>query len=74
VTEKTEFDDLTPEEWLALDYDRKLKLLDLVTGRIFSLRLKMAPLSGQLAELKAEFTVLKETKSALQSSIKAEGG
>ena len=57
---------------LALDYDGKVKLLERVTQELLSLRLEFATVSGRYAELRANLTVLKEVKSALQSAIKAE--
>jgi hypothetical protein len=55
---------LTDVDLLALDYDAKVKM---------PIRLEFASVSGRYAELRANITVLKEVKSALQSAIRAEG-
>lgn len=65
--------DLNDIDMLALDYDAKVKLLENVTKELLALRLEFAKVSGRYAELRANITVLKEVKSALQSAIKAEG-
>ena len=57
---------------VALDYDGKCKLLERVTQELLHMRLEFATVSGRYAELKANLTVLREVKSALQSAIKAE--
>ena len=64
--------ELTDTDLLALDYDSKVKLLEQVTRQLMDLRLEFASISGKHAELRANLTVLKEIKSALQSAIKAE--
>ena len=64
--------ELTDTDLLALDYDSKVKLLEQVTRQLMDLRLEFASISGRHAELRANLTVLKEIKSALQSAIKAE--
>ena len=63
---------LGPEEMLSLDYDGKLKLLDAIVGRMLELRLPMVQAKSRVAELGADFAILKEVKSAVQSSIKSE--
>lgn len=57
---------------LALDYDGKVKLLERITKELLDIRLEFAQASGRHAELRANVTVLKEIKSALQSAIRAE--
>lgn len=57
---------------LSMDYDAKCKLLERVTRELLALRVEFATVSGRYAEMKAELTVLREVKSALQSAIKAE--
>ena len=64
--------DLTDVDLLALDYDGKVKLLERVTKELLDIRLEFAQISGRYAELRANITVLKEVKSALQSAIRAE--
>lgn len=64
---------LTDVDLLALDYDAKVKLLESVVQELLDLRLEFASVSGRNAELRANVTVLKEVKSALQSAIRAEG-
>ena len=66
-------DSLTSVDLLALDYDAKVKLLEMVTKELLDLRLEFATISGRHAELRANLQVLREVKSALQSAIKAEG-
>jgi len=65
--------ELNDVDLLALDYDGKIKLLERVAQEILSKRVEFAKISGRYAELRAELTVLKEVKSALQSAIRAEG-
>jgi len=65
--------ELNDVDLLALDYDGKIKLLERVAQEIISKRVEFAKISGRYAELRAELTVLKEVKSALQSAIRAEG-
>jgi hypothetical protein len=57
---------------LALDYDTKVKMLEKIVDELLSLRMEFAKVSGKYAELRANITVLKEVKSALQSAIRAE--
>ena len=63
---------LTDVDLLALDYDAKVKLLQRIVAELLALRLEFAQVSGRFAELRANITVLKEVKSALQSAIRAE--
>ena len=58
---------------LALDYDGKVKTLQMVAQSLLDRKLEFAQVSGRYAELRAEIQVLKEVKSALQSAIRAEG-
>lgn len=58
---------------LALDFDSKVKLLEAVVRELLEMRIEFAKVSGKYAELRANVTVLKEVKSALQSAIRAEG-
>ena len=67
-------DKLQDADLLALDYDGKIKMLEEITRQLLQLRIEFASVSGRFAELKANITVLREVKSALQSAIKAEGG
>jgi len=60
-------------DFLALDYDAKVKMLQQVAGEMLSLKMEFATVSGRYAELRANLQVLKEVKSALQSAIRAEG-
>ena len=64
---------LTDVDLVALDYDGKVKLLESVVNELLAIRLEFAGVSGRNAELRANITVLREVKSALQSAIKAEG-
>ena len=66
-------DSLSGVDLLALDYDAKVKLLECVVQELLDVRLEFASVSGRSAELRANVTVLKEVKSALQSAIRAEG-
>jgi len=63
---------LTKEEYINLDYDGKVKLLEKVMAELLDLRMEFAEVSGRHAELRANMQVLKEVKSALQSAIRAE--
>jgi len=64
--------DLQDVDIVALDYDGKVKTLQAIAGEILRLKIEFAQISGRYAELRAEMTVLKEVKSALQSAIRAE--
>ena len=57
---------------ISLDYDGKVRLLERVAQELLNLRLEFASVSGRHAEMRANMTVLREVKSALQSAIKAE--
>jgi len=65
-------DTLSDVDLLALDYDAKVKLLEMVVQQLLNLRLEFASVSGRYAELRANVQVLREVKSALQSAIRAE--
>jgi len=65
--------ELIDTDFLALDYDGKIKLLERVAAEILSKKVEFAKISGRYAELRAELQVLKEVKSALQSALRAEG-
>ena len=66
-------DALTDVDLLALDYDAKVKLLERVVQELLAIRMEFANVSGRYAEIRANITVLREVKSALQSAIRAEG-
>ena len=66
-------DNLIDVDLVALDYDAKVKMLERIVGELLGLRLEFASVSGRYAELRANITVLKEVKSALQGAIRAEG-
>ena len=66
-------DTLTDVDLLALDYDAKVKLLERVVQELLAIRMEFANVSGRYAEIRANITVLREVKSALQSAIRAEG-
>jgi len=57
---------------LMLDYDAKVKLLEKIIQELLKIKTEYARVSGKAAELRATVTVLRETKSALQSAIRAE--
>jgi len=59
-------------DFVALDYDAKVKALQMIAGDILALKVEFATISGRYAELRAQLAVLKEVKSALQSAIRAE--
>lgn len=59
-------------ELLELDYEGKVRLLERICTELLSFRMEFAKVSGRYAELRANITVLKEVKSALQSAIRAE--
>ena len=59
-------------DFLALDYDSKVKMLQSIAGEMLKLKMEFAQVSGRYAELRAEMSVLKSVMSALQSAIRAE--
>ena len=64
--------ELTKVEIVGLDLDTKIKLLEEIAQQLLDKKVEYAQISGRNAELRAEITVLKEVKSALQSAIRAE--
>lgn len=64
--------ELSKTDILALDYGGKVKLLERVGQEILNTSIEFAKVSGRFAELKANLEVLKQVKSVLQSSLKAE--
>ena len=64
--------DLSKVDILALDYGGKVQLLERVGQEMINNQVEFAQVSGRYAELKANIEVLKQVKSVLQSSIKAE--
>jgi len=64
--------DLSKTDILALDYGGKVKLLERVGQEILNNQIEFAKVSGRFAEIKANLEVLKQVKSVLQSSLKAE--
>jgi len=65
-------DRLSKSDILSLDYGGKVDLLDKVGQEILDLQIEFSSVAGKYAELKARLEVLKQVKSVLQSSIKAE--
>ena len=63
---------MTQTDFLALDYDGKVRTLQQIAQEILDLRMELAQVSGRYAELRANLQVLKEVKSALQSALRAE--
>jgi hypothetical protein len=64
---------LSETDILGLDFDGKVKMLEMVAQEMLDLKMEFAKVSGRHAELRAQITVLREVKSALQSAIRAEG-
>jgi hypothetical protein len=65
-------DRLSKTDILSLDYGGKVMLLEKVGQEILDLQIEYAGIAGRNAELRARLEVLKQVKSVLQSSIKAE--
>lgn len=65
-------DRLAKTDILALDYGGKVALLDKVGTEILETQIEYSSVAGKYAELKARLEVLKQVKSVLQSSIRAE--
>lgn len=63
---------LSKTEILSLDYGGKVLMLDKIGQEMLDKQIEFASVAGRYAELKAEMEVLKQVKSVLQSSIKAE--
>jgi hypothetical protein len=64
--------DLSKQDILSLDYGGKLAMLEKVGQEILNLQIEFGTIAGRYAELKAQLEVLKQVKSVLQSTIKAE--
>ena len=64
--------DYTDVDFIALDYDAKVKMLQAIAGEMLKLKMEFAKVSGRNAELRAEMSVLRSVMSALQSAIRAE--
>ena len=64
--------ELSKTDILALDYGGKVALLEKVGQEILNMSIEFGQVSGRYAELKANLEVLKQLKSVLQSTIKAE--
>lgn len=64
--------DLSDIDILSLDYDAKIKLLDRIAQEIITEGVRFAKLAGEYTASKATLDVLKNIKSALQSSLRAE--
>jgi len=62
----------TDVDFIALDYDAKVKMLQATAGEMLALKMEFAKVSGRYAELRAEMSVLRSVMSALQSAIRAE--
>jgi len=55
-----------------MEYIEKQKELERVIAQLIELEMPFAELSGEYFKMKARIQTLKELKSALQSSLKAE--
>ena len=64
--------ELSQTDILSLDYGGKVALLERVGQEILNMQIEFGQVSGRYAELKANLEVMKQLKSVLQSSIKAE--
>lgn len=73
MTVKKDTSSLSDADLLSLDYDGKVKMLQMVAQELLNVRLEFARLAGEYAEMRANIQVLKEVKSALQSALRAEG-
>jgi hypothetical protein len=65
-------DKISETDILSLDYDGKIKMLERVAQELLNYQIEYASVSGRYAEMRANIEVLKQVKSALQSSIRAE--
>lgn len=65
-------DDLSKVDILSLDYGDKVSLLEKVGQEILNQQVEFSKVAGRFAEIKANLEVLKQVKSVLQSSLKAE--
>ena len=57
---------------IGLAYDQKVKMLENICEEMLDLKVEYAEIAGKNATIKAKLEVLKQVKSALQSSIRAE--
>ena len=64
--------ELSKTDILSLDYGGKVAMLEKVGQEILNTQIEFSQVAGKYAELKANLEVLKQVKSVLQSSIKAE--
>ncbi len=64
--------DLSKTDILSLDYGGKVQLLERVGQEILNYQIEFAQVSGRFSEIRANLEVLKQLKSVLQSSLKAE--
>ena len=64
--------DLSNTDILSLDYDGKVRMLEMVGQEILNMQIEFGKIAGRYAEIKANIEVLKQVKSVLQSAIKAE--
>ncbi|MFA5715003.1 MAG: hypothetical protein WC998_04655 [Candidatus Paceibacterota bacterium] len=64
--------DISETDILSLDYGGKVQMLERVGQEILNYQIEFARVSGRYAELRANIEVMKQLKSVLQSSIKAE--
>jgi len=59
-------------EIAGLSYGDKILMLEKICDEILDLKVEYAEIAGKNATIRANLEVLKQVKSALQSSIKAE--
>jgi hypothetical protein len=64
--------ELSKTDILALDYGGKVAMLERVGQEILNTQIEFSRVAGKYAELKANIEVLKQVKSVLQSTLKAE--
>jgi len=64
--------ELSKTDILALDYGGKVAMLERVGQEILNTQIEFSQVAGKYAELKANIEVLKQVKSVLQSTLKAE--
>lgn len=63
---------LSKTDILSLDYGGKIELLERVGQEILNYQIEFAQVSAKYAEIRANLEVLKQLKSVLQSSLRAE--
>ena len=56
----------------GLAYDQNVKMLENICEEMLDLKVEYSEIAGKNATIKAKLEVLKQVKSALQSSIRAE--